>query len=233
MRLLNNLILLACICFFLTSCAAANTLPEPSSPTMIEQLLMAQAVEFSLEPKNPPSTIPIPPESSLCVKATGLRTNQQFMIGIISSWLGKQGFIDTQDCELATYRVQIIIQTLGTEQAVSLFGMPEVQGGILPFALPELAIYKVAYQTGYTRFALEFYENSTDKFLRATPWYRAKTYYNQYTILFFIEYQTTNLIEGPLEIEPFKHSESVDNTKDVSPLLSPNRIGESQETEPL
>ena len=26
---------------------------------MIEQLLMAQAVEFSLEPKNPPSNIPI------------------------------------------------------------------------------------------------------------------------------------------------------------------------------
>ena len=156
------------------------------------------------------------------------------MIGIISSWLGKQGFTDLQDCELSDLPCQIIVQTLGTEQAVSLFGMPEVQGGVLPFALPELAIYKVTYQTGYTRFALEFYENSTDKFLRSTPWYRAKTYYNQYTILFFIEYQTTNLIEGPLEIEPFTHEESKeDNTQDVNPLNSANGRKESQETEPL
>lgn len=174
---------------------------------MMEQLLMAQAVEFSLEPKSPPSTIPIPPGSSLCLGATGLRANQQFLTGMISSWLGKQGFTVQQDCELATYRGQIIIQTLGTEQAESLFGMPEVNGGLLPFALPELAIYKVTYQTGYTRFSLEFFENSTKKFLRATPWYRAKTYFNQYTVLFFIEYQRTNLIEAPMEIEPFEYHE--------------------------
>ncbi|WP_454064778.1 hypothetical protein [Candidatus Nitrospira salsa] len=225
---------IACIVLafgLLSACASPNNLPEPDSPTMIEQMLMAQAVDFSLEPKNPPITIPLPPESSLCIGATGLRENQQFMIGIISGWMGKQGFTVLPDCEQTTYRLQIIIQTLGTEQSESLFGMPEVQGSILPFALPELAIFKATYQTGYTRFSFEFFENATEKFLRATPWYRAKTYFNQYTILFFIEHQTTNLIEGPIEIEPFEHQEITDDTQEVEPVSLPKSKGQTQKDE--
>ncbi|WP_447968509.1 hypothetical protein [Nitrospira sp. M1] len=213
----------------LSACAAPNMLPEPSSPTMIEQMLMAQAVDFSLEPKDPPITIPVPPEASICVRATGLRDNQQFMIGIISGWLGKQGFTAKQNCESATYRLQIIIQTLGTEESESLFGMPEVQGSILPFALPELAIFKATYQTGYTRFSFEFFENATEKFLRATPWYRAKTYFNQYTILFFIEHKTTNLIEGPIEIEPFQHKDSIEDMQEVESVTPPKPRQERRE----
>ena len=183
----------------LSGCATANILPAPSSPTMIEQLLMAQAVESSLEPQSPPTTIPIPPGASICLAATGLASNQQFMIGVLSGWLGKQDYVIQQNCTLATYRAQIILQTLGTEQAKSFFGMPEVQGSILPFALPESAIYKVNYQTGHTRFSLELYENKTNRFVRSTSWYQGTTYYNHYTILFFIEYARTNLIGAPNE----------------------------------
>ncbi|GJL54854.1 MAG: hypothetical protein NPIRA02_19860 [Nitrospirales bacterium] len=229
MRIVLHIALITLAYSLLSACASSNNLPEPNSPTMIEQMLMAQAVDFSLEPNDPPITIPVPPGSSLCVRATGLRDNQQFMIGIISGWLGKQGFTALQDCEPATYRVQIIIHTLGVEQSESLFGMPEVNGGLLPFALPELAIYKATRQTGYTRFSFEFFETATKKFLRTTPWYRAKTYFNQYTILFFIEHQTTNLIESSIDIEPFQHKDSREAMQEVEPVPRPKPREERQE----
>ena len=204
-------------------------LPSPNSPTMIEQLLMAQAVDFSLEPNTIPITIPLPAESSLCIGTTGLRGNQQFMVGIISGWIGKQGFIVKQNCEQTTYRLQIIIQTLGIEQSESLFGTPEITGGLLPFGLPELAIFKATCQTGYTRFSFEFFENASGKFIRATPWLRAKTYFNQYTILFFIEYQRTNLIEGPTEVEAFERKEVIDTPQKNEPFSLPNPSEDTEE----
>ena len=204
MRLAFGISLWVPLCSLLSGCAVANILPAPISPTMTEQLLMAQAVELSLEPSDPPNAIPLPPEESICLATTGLTSNQQFMMGVISGWLGKQGFMILQDCGSATYRAQIILQTLGTEQAQSFFGMPAVQVALLPFGLPELPIFKVNYQTGHARFSLEFYENKTGKFVRATPWYRGTTYYNDYTVLFFIEFHRTNLIGGPEQDNPSK-----------------------------
>ena len=198
-RLITFLLL---ACSLLSGCAVANILPAPSSPTMIEQLLMAQAVEFSLEPDNPPITVPLPPGESISLATTGLTSNQQFMVGVISGWLGKQGFVIRQESEPATYRARIILQTLGTEQAQSFFGMPAVQVALLPFALPELPVFKVNYQTGYARFSLEFYEKETGRFVRSTPWYDGTTYYNHYTLLFFIDFHRTNLIGGPTEDTP-------------------------------
>ena len=98
-------------------------------------------------------------------------------------------------------RIQIIVQALGTEQSQSFFGMPEVQSVLIPFALPEIALYKVQYQSGYTRFRLDIFKTATGEFIRSTPWFQASTYYNEYNVLFFIDFHTTNLI-GPFDDPP-------------------------------
>jgi hypothetical protein len=94
----------------------------------------------------------------------------------------------------ARYRVLILVQALGIEQRVSLFGMPEVQGGLLPFALPEIAVFKKQSLSGYTRFRLDIYETATGQFVRSTPWFQGATYFNEYTVLFFFDFEFTNLI---------------------------------------
>jgi hypothetical protein len=72
--------------------------------------------------------------------------------------------------------------------------MPEVQGGLLPFALPEIAVFKKQSLSGYTRFRLDIYETATGQFVRSTPWFQGATYFNEYTVLFFFDFEFTNLI---------------------------------------
>lgn len=181
----------------LPGCATTNTIPIPVHLTAIEQFLLTQAIDLSLPKKGIP-VIPIPDGATVNLETTGLTVEQRFLLGAVGRWLGEQGLHIQPKDEKATYRAQILIQALGTEQSQSFFGMPEVQGGLLPFAIPELPLYKAQYQTGYTRFRLDFFETTSGKFIRSTPWYQARTYFNEYTVLFFIGFHSTNLI-GPFE----------------------------------
>jgi hypothetical protein len=90
-----------------------------------------------------------------------------------------------------------MVQALGTEQGVTFFGMPPVQSVIIPFALPELTLFKLQNQRAYTRLSLDIFETATGRLVRSTPWYVGSSYYNQYTILFFIYFRTTDLVLPP------------------------------------
>lgn len=192
---------------FLSGCASTNNLPAPAHFTAIEQFLLTQAVEFSLNTEDP-SLLPLPAGETVTLETTGLTSEQEFLLGAVGRWLGEQGLRIQPKDEDSTYRAQILVQSLGTEQSHSFFGMPEVQGGLLPFAIPELPVYKAQYQTGYSRFRLDFFEMTSGKFIRSTPWFQASTYFNEYTVFFFIGFHTTNLI-GPFESilpEPLDHN---------------------------
>jgi len=132
---------------------------------------------------------------------TGLTHERRYLIGAVGRWLGEKGLRLKTDAKDATYQIQIMVEALGTEQSQSLFGLPEVQSTFFPFGLPEIALYKVQHQTGYARFRLDIYETATGAFIRSTPWFQASTYYNEYNLLFFIEFHTTNLI-GPFDDPP-------------------------------
>lgn len=183
--------------FLMTSCAPVKQLPSPDQATAIEQFLITQAVEYSLNDENA-RPIPLSPGETVTLGTTGAKDEQRFLIGAVSQWLGQQGLLIQTEAKQATYQIQILVQSLGTEQSQSFFGMPPVQSVLIPFALPEISVYKAQYQTGYARFRLDIFETATGKFIRSTPWFQATTYFNEYTILFFIDFRTTNLI-GPFE----------------------------------
>jgi hypothetical protein len=179
-----------------TGCGAVHNIPEPVRPTAVEQFLMAQAVERSLYGENI-MPIPLAYGDTIHLDTSGLTVEQRFFKGAIGGWLGERGLKILQDSDEAKYRIHILVQSLGTEQSVSFFGLPPIESVLLPFALPEIAVFKGQYQTGYTRFRLDIYETATGKFIRSTPWFQASTYFNEYTVLFFIDFQRTDLI-GPL-----------------------------------
>lgn len=180
-----------------SGCAAMKELPTPDQATAIEQLLITQAVEQSLYSKDATS-LPLPKNSTVKLETTGLTVDQRFLIGAVGKWLGEQGLLIKLDAQEPTYRIQILVQSLGTEQSQSFFGMPPVQSVLIPFALPEISLYKAHYQTGYTRFRLDIFETTTGQFIRSTPWLQASTFYNEYTLLFFIDFYRTDLV-GPFE----------------------------------
>lgn len=183
----------------LTGCGTMNTIPPPASPTAVQQFLMTQAVERSLYGE---TTIPIPltygDTVSLDISALtveqGLAIAQQFFKGAIGGWLGENGLKIVLDSNKAKYRINILVQALGTEQTVSLFGLPPIESTLLPIALPEMAVYKKQSLSGYTRFRLDIYETATGQFVRSTPWFQGSTYFNEYTVLFFFDFEYTDLI---------------------------------------
>jgi hypothetical protein len=177
----------------LTGCGSMNTIPAPTSPTAVQQFLMTQAVDRSLYGENT-MIIPLAYGDTVSLDTIGLTPEKRFLKSAIGGWLGERGLKIVSESQNARYRILILVQALGTEQRGSLLGMPEVQGGLLPFALPEIALFKTQKQSGYTRFRLDIYETATGQFIRSTPWFQGSTYFNEYTVLFFFDFETTDLI---------------------------------------
>ncbi len=198
----------------LSGCATMKELPTPDQDTAIEQFLKTQAVERSLHVKDA-TTLPLPQGATVKLETTGLAMEHRFLIGAVGQWLGEQGFRLPPESQAAKYKIQILVQSLGTEQSQSFFGMPPVQSVLLPFALPEISIYKAHYQVGFTRFRLDIFETTTGKFIRSTPWLQASTFYNEYTLLFFIDFHRTNLVgpfEDPIPTPKLENDETQDTT---------------------
>ncbi|MBA3614484.1 MAG: hypothetical protein H0W49_16575 [Nitrospirales bacterium] len=134
----------------LSGCAPIKELPNPDQATAIEQFLITQAVNLSLNNEYP-TPLPLQPEKTVTLDTTDLTVEKRFFSGALGQWLGEQGLLLTPEGKHANYRIQVLIQALGTEQSQSFLGMPPVQSVLIPFALPEITLYKAQYQTGYTR----------------------------------------------------------------------------------
>src|SRR5918995_2673685 len=159
-----------------TGCGTAHNLPEPERPTAVEQFLMAQAVERSLHGENI-MPILLAYGDTISLDTSGLTVEQRFFKGAIGGWLGERGVKILPYSDDAKYRIHILVQSLGTEQSISFFGVPAIESGLLPIAVPEIALYRAQYQSGYTRFRLDIYETATGKFIRSTPWFQGATYF--------------------------------------------------------
>ena len=211
--MMKRAVVLGILLITLAGCATMKELPTPDQSTAIEQFLITQAVERSLNGKDA-TPLPLPKGATVKLGTTGLTVEQRFLIGAVGRWIGEQGLRLPPDNQEATYKIQILVQSLGTEQSRSFFGMPPVQSVLIPFALPEISLYKAQYQTGFSRFRLDIFETATGQFIRSTPWLQASTFYNEYTLLFFIDFHRTNLI-GPFDDPiPIPTSDS-DSTEDV------------------
>lgn len=176
----------------LSGCASTR---EPGKPlrTAIEQLLLSQALERTLEHVS----LPLPDQAALVVEAVGLTrdypADQEYARQAIALQLARQGFRLVEREEEATYRMRVLIQTLGTEQGVVFLGLPPVQSVLLPFALPEIALYKDLHAAGLVRWAFSIFDRATGRLINSSPWYAASTYYNQYTLLFIVSFHLTDL----------------------------------------
>ncbi|WP_447976866.1 hypothetical protein [Candidatus Nitrospira bockiana] len=183
-----------------SGCAFTQT-PTQTVRSATEQLLLSSAVERSLTDL----TLPLPEDSSVALEVAGFAVppvtvasaDLTFVREAVAGRLGELGFRVRSRPDEATYLGRIMIQALGTVQGETFFGMPAVQSVLIPFALPELTLYKRQIQHSHMRFWIDLYEQATGRFVRSTPWHIGSAYYNQYTILFLITFYTTDLIEPP------------------------------------
>ena len=207
---LKIIILYTATIVFLMGCTATQRTTE-SSRTTVEQLLISEAINRSL----PDRSLPIPIGSEIIVNTSGLTEDQTLLQQILIGWLGQQGYLVQAGKNNATYRVDVIVEALGTESGGTFFGVPAIQSQLIPFSLPELAIYKVQNQTGYVKFNMNIFERATGKFIGSTSSFLADSYHNNYTILFMFSYTSTDLTSPPqlnLSLrKPFSFSNKIDN----------------------
>jgi hypothetical protein len=120
-----------------------------------------------------------------------------FIKDAVATHLGVLGYRVLKHEEDASYLVRVVVQSFGTNQSTSFFGMPPIQSVLIPFSLPQLTIYQNLAQDGYVRYGVEVIERATGRLYYVTPWHSQRTYHDQYTFLFFFTYRATNLEEAP------------------------------------
>ncbi len=110
---------------------------------------------------------------------------------------GRLGYrIDPRDTE-PVYLARVVVESFGTTQGLTFFGMPPVTSVLIPFSLPALVLFSAQGQNGYARLHVDYFEYQSGKLVGSSPTIIGRTYYNQYIVLFFFTWQTTDLSAPP------------------------------------
>ncbi len=120
-----------------------------------------------------------------------------FIRDAVASHFAVLGYRVLKREEEASYLVRIVVQSFGTNQSTSFFGMPPIQSVLIPFSLPQLTLYQNLSQDGYVRYGVEVVERASGRLFYTTPWHSHRTYHDQYTFLFFFTFRKTDLDEAP------------------------------------
>lgn len=182
--------------------------------TAVEQLLLTQAVELALHNL----TAALPERASLLVEVTGLQTDRAHLnmmtdLGrgvlhdpsldlllirdVTATALGRMGYQISPPKTDPAYLARVVVESFGTTQSLSFFGLPPIQSVVIPITLPELVLYKLQRQNGYARLHVDFFDNPTGGYVGSTSTIIGRTYYNQYKILFFISWIRTDMSAPP------------------------------------
>ena len=188
------------LCVF-SGCAGPTSKPtDPLTPT--EQLLYSSAIKRGLKDFD----VGIPTGTAITLTASGLRVDQSLngdvihrhIKNVVAGWLGQQGVIIREEGQDATYRVHLILESVGTTQRSRMLGLPPASSTLLPIALPELALYKRIRTQGYVRFYFDIFERESGRFLRSTVPQVGSVTQTVYTVFFFITWRETDLDSPPI-----------------------------------
>lgn len=181
--------------------------------TAVEQLLLTGAVDQALTNL----TLTLPPQADLHLEVSGFyidrgRLNMRdqtsgtvqdptvdflFVRDTVAVALGRMGYRIRKRDDHPAYLVRVAIEALGTMQGLTFVGMPPIQSVVVPFALPELTLYKLQAQSGYARLHLDVFDNLTGAYKGSSTTIIGRTHYDQYTALFYITWIETDLTAPP------------------------------------
>ncbi len=162
-------------------------------------------------------TLTLPPKASLHLEVTGFYIDRGrltlrdsgsgtiqdptvdflFVRDTVGVALGRMGYRVRKRDEHPDYLVRVSIESLGTMQGLTFVGMPPVQSLIIPFALPELTLYKHQAQSGYARLHLDVFEQATGDYKGSSATIIGRTHYDQYTAFFYATWIETDLMAPP------------------------------------
>lgn len=196
-RLIAGVLVLVAACLA-TGCAMPGRVPGTlRSP--LEQLLLSQAFERSAEQL----TLGLPKGTSVVLDSSGIGEDQDldFITDAIVGWLGKEGIAVRQKADEAQYRLRMIVESAGNEEATNFFGMMRSSSSYLPIALPEIALYKKSHNEGFVRLYFDIFEVEGDRYVRSTSAVAGEARYTRYILFVLFKWYTTDMTSPPADFE--------------------------------
>lgn len=174
----------------------AGQVSSPRAP--YEQLLLTQSLFRSLEE----IAVPLKPGDSVAVEVAwpsshgDFSADQLYAQAVLTSWLARQGA--TIGADSPTYRLHVLMHAFGVEKNDSFFGIPRIQSGFWPIALPELTLYSKVRHRGYSRLTMDLYDQKSGRLIALPSAADATVSFERYTLLFVLSWTSTDLIPPPL-----------------------------------
>jgi hypothetical protein len=200
------------VCVFVAGCAIEQEISR-TPRTAVEQLLLTQAVSRALTNL----TLTLPPQAPVYLEVSGFYIDRArltmrdqasghvqeptvdflFVRDTAAVALGRMGYRIRRRDEQPAYLARVSVESLGTMQGLTFIGMPPVQSVLIPFALPELTLYKHVDQSGYARLHIDVFDHATGEYKGSSVTLIGRTAYDQYTVLFFFTWVDTDMTAPP------------------------------------
>ena len=195
-RLIAGVLVLVAACLA-TGCAMPGRAPGPKSP--LEQLLLSQAIERSAAQV----VLGLPKGTSVVLDSSSLAEDQDlyFITDAVEGWLGQQGVAVRQKADEAQYRLRMIVESAGNEEAINFFGMMQSSSVYLPIALPEIALYKKSHNEGFVRLYFDIFEVAGDRYVRSTSAVSGEAQYTRYILFVVFKWHKTNMTSPPADFK--------------------------------
>lgn len=203
---------LAIVSLLLAGCAIEQEISR-TPRTAVEQLLLTQAVSRALTNL----TLTLPAQAPVYLEVSGFYIDRArltmrdqasgdvqdptvdflFVRDTVAAGLGRMGYRIRRRDEQPAYLARVSVESLGTMQGLTFIGMPPVQSVLIPFALPELTLYKHVDQSGYARLHIDLFDHATGEYKGSSATLIGRTAYDQYTVLFYFTWVDTDLTAPP------------------------------------
>jgi hypothetical protein len=196
-RLITGVLVLAAACLAI-GCAMPGRVPgTPRSP--LEQLLLSQAIERSAGQV----ALGLPEGTSVILDSSSLAEDQDldFITDTVEGWLGQQGIAVREKGDEAQYRLRMIVESAGNEQAIHFFGLMQARSAYIPIALPEIALYKKVHNEGFVRLYFDIFEAADGRYVRSSSPVAGEAEHTRYTFFVVFKWHKTNMTSPPADFE--------------------------------
>ena len=182
----RRLVLFAALCALLhvaSGCAFSTRVETPRSSW--EQLLATTAIDRALEQVEWPEVN----GKSVFVEVgpPGDVLDDLYLRRRIEVTLAERGAQIVRNAEAAEYALSCLVGAIGLDISGRFLGLQGSAGGVIPFTIPELALYKNTLREGFAKTEIYLVDLETQKVVHHSGPVEGATYRRSKTFFFFIE----------------------------------------------
>ncbi len=177
----------------LTGCVTPRI--TDTARSAIEQNLLATAAERAVkmmdfsEFKNKKATMDY---SQLATQV-----DKEYIMAVFETHLGNNGVKVVTNADNAEIRIKLFCGIFAADDTKFEIGTPELPIPVpytdLSFAIPALSLFQKINRSGYCRIGAAVYDAKTDDFLKSFTGINTKTEYNNWVLILFFPFTTTDL----------------------------------------